>query len=837
MRNGKRKFRGALLGFSLAGALVYGTALPAPAGAVESRETHQFDIKPQPLASALLEFSKQADRQVVGATEVLRAAQTRGVSGDLSISDALGKLLEGTGLQYELVGEHSIRIVGAANSAALNGQPTAAVTAAKSPQSQLRVANAAAEMKEHGGQLTAREASGTSNQASADDGRKGVSEIIVTAQRREERVFDVPISIVAMSGDELQRRRITDIDDLSLVVPSLNIQSSGSYQRRIILRGVSNLAGNQHSSLIGMYLDEASVAADPSYQIDLRTYDLERVEVLRGPQGTLYGEGSAGGTIRFITRNPALDRASVNADVDALFTQDGGAGQLIEGAVNVPLITNVLGLRLAGTFDRQDGWVDQPTAGRKDINDKSLADVRVKGLWKPTEQFSANAMVVIHRNDAAPNIGEDAQGNFTQRFNLTTTPEAQDDYDLYGLTLTYDFTDVRVLGASSRIKQDKEVSDYGIRYQATPPGGLYYDIYYPVFTADNTITTDELRLTSLGSGPWTWTLGGYHRHARFKRTGQQIFGIPGPPGTPLPGASAFISSYLIDSWAAFGDASYRLADRVTIGMGLRYFEDDQKDSTGRSVRSDTLNPRIYAQLRLNDAANIYASAAKGFRSGGFDGVGQSTYDPESVWTYELGTKMALADGRLSIDAAVFYSDYTNYQSFSLDPATLLDFRTRNAGDATIKGVEGGLAWQPAEHWTLSLSGNYVNAKLDKVSAAFTAHVAGDPLDMVPKYGYTVSAQRDFRWRGLPAFARVDYSEHGRMTYSDRSIGPWYASESAIINMLNCNLRVQWNARFSMELFAQNLLDDRGLTDAFDIEAVSSRSRPRTFGIGLGVAFD
>src|SRR5690606_6476234 len=138
-----------------------------------------------------------------------------------------------------------------------------------------------------------------------------LEEIVVTAQKREERLIDVPISIVAMGADELQKRKIFAIDDLSLAVPGLLVASSGGIQRRIMIRGVSNVFGS--SSLIGLYLDEASVTSTPDNQLDLPTYDLERVEVLRGPQGTLYGEGSAGGTIRFITRSPELNEFSMKA--------------------------------------------------------------------------------------------------------------------------------------------------------------------------------------------------------------------------------------------------------------------------------------------------------------------------------------------------------------------------------------------------------------------------------------------------------------------------------------------------------------------------------------------
>jgi len=287
-----------------------------------------------------------------------------------------------------------------------------------------------------------------------------------------------------MTNDELVKRRIQDLDDLALAVPGLAIESTG-WQRRVQLRGIGNGQGN--FSLIGLYFDEADVTTTGTAQLDLSTYDLERVEVLRGPQGTLYGEGSAGGTLRFITRSPALNSFGMNADVAALFTQDGSPGQRINAMVNVPLITGTMGLRVAGTFDHEGGWIDQPAADRKDINEQNKSDVRVKWLWKPAAQFTADAMAVIHRNDSSTNLGEDSNGNYTQAFNLTTTPVVKDNYNLYDLTLSYDFGAARLLNTVSYVDQDRNSRDFGYispSNPGVPVAALYFNPYEPVNRID-----------------------------------------------------------------------------------------------------------------------------------------------------------------------------------------------------------------------------------------------------------------------------------------------------------------------------------------------------------------
>jgi len=758
-------------------------------------QTREFNIPGGELKVALDVYARQSGVQLIYRVEDVSGVKSKGASGSLSNEEALARVLEGTGFSSHRDSSGAIAVVRAASKPA-ETRPSSAET------------------KEL---------------------------IMVTAQKRDERAFDVPISIVALSADELQKRKINSLDDLSSAVPGLAILSAGD-QRRIMLRGISNLVGN--SSLIGLYLDEASVTSSPYNQLDLRTYDLERVEVLRGPQGTLYGEGSVGGTIRFITKYPQLDRFAMKTDVAALFTQSGAPGQRIESVINVPLIDNELGLRIAGTFDHQGGWINQPAAGRTNVNDQNLVNVRVKGLWKPTSQFTASATAVVHRNDAGLSRGEDATGNYTQTFNLTTTPSLKDKYEIYNLMLTYDFSDIRVLSTTSYIHQDKRIANFAYRLPLRAPPAPRFDLYEPLIAAGTNSRSEELRLTSIGSGPWQWTVGGFYRDFQFDNGVPIIFfGLPGPPGTALPRPFPGSTSSLSKSWAVFGDTSYKLTDRFTLGAGLRNFEDKQQFTNTAAVRQTgtfhALNPRAYAQYEVTDRINIYASAAKGFRSGGFNNLNQPTYGPESVWTYELGTKMSLLPGgHLYAEAAVFYSDYTNYQIVGIlpPPAAPLSI-TSNAGNAKIKGIEWALTWRPADQWNLNFSGNYLNSKFYEINVTRSAYTVGDPLDLIPKYMYTVSAQRDFQWNGRTGFVRLDYNKQGRMTYGAlRSIGPWYYSKSDVIDMLNFNMNLRWSDSLSLGVFAQNLLNDRGFNTPQSVDDLATRSRPRTFGIGFNVAF-
>jgi iron complex outermembrane recepter protein len=773
-------------------------AIAGVASAQSLNTEMDFSVRPQPLATAIIEFSKQSEVQILASGEKLNGVSSPGVSGRMSVERALSALLAGTGFSFRDAGRGTVTLI-------------------------------------------------RTEEADRRGEARGVHKaesIVVTAQKRDERALDVPISIVAMGSRELELRKITSLDDLGLAVPGLAIQGSGSYQRRINLRGISNTFGS-NSSTVGLYLDEVPVTSRSFQQLDLRTFDLERVEVLRGPQGTLYGEGSMGGTIRFITKNPQLDRFAMNADVAALFTEGGAPGQRIESMVNVPLAQDEMAIRMVGTFDHQGGWIDQPAADRRDFNDQNLWNVRIKGLWQPSPQLQVHAMAVVHRNDTSPNKSEDENGNYTQVFNQTTTPRVLDKYHLYNLTLTYDFLPFQFLSATSYIQQDKESRNLGFRFQFTPPGTPLLQSYPTHFT-DNTMFSQEVRLASLGSGPWQWTVGAFYRDAKlnfsnFSRVGFEGGALPAVPRHVMLNSAS-------ESWAAFGDTTFRLTDHLTLGGGIRYFEDKQESATGNALvptpvnlvvqsgKFDSINPRVYAQYKVGNNVNAYLSAAKGFRSGGFNALNQPRFGPEEVWTYELGTKMSLLSGRLGIDTAAFYSEYSDVQIVGfpiLDPTASV---TSNVGDAQVKGVELAVAYRPSDRWTLSFNGYYADSRFQKIRATVTSHLVGDVLDLFPRYGLTVSAQHDFRWNTKPGFVRIDYNKQGPSTYRNRSTGPWYYSESDVIDMLNVNVGLQWSQALSIGFFAQNLLNDRGFVDAIVIEDNAARARPRTFGVGFTVNF-
>ena len=680
--------------------------------------------------------------------------------------------------------------------------------------------------------------------AAATESEDAIKEIVVTAQKREEKLKDVPISIVAVGADELRDRQITSLEDLPYAVPDLSFASAGN-SHYIQIRGVSDIVGA--NSTIGIYIDDADVTLGglASVQVNPVTYDLERVEVLRGPQGTLYGNGSAGGTVRFITKNPQLDHFAFDASVAAMFTEGGAPSQRINTMLNIPLIEGQLGLRVAGTFEHDGGWINQPVANQENINAQDLTNVRVKGLWQPNNELSVTATAIVNRNRRGFDFSDaNSPANFTQVFGLTTSPKVKNDYEIYNLTVAYDLLSVAKL--SNTLGYVHELApQYGVPAffptTADSAPGTIFDYYVAQQNIRDSLLTDELRLTSTGSGPWQWTVGGFlRRYTDAVDAAQNYFDFPGAPGV-LPDPYGSSQKTASRSWSVFGDTSYRIGDRLTVGAGVRGFRETQHFNdylalTAQEGDFHSVDPRVYAQFKVSDEVNVYASWAKGFRSGGFNAFSQPSYNPEDVRTYELGSKSAFIEGRVEVNVDVFWTDYKNYQTFAPLPGAQLVSAIQNVGRGRIRGVEADTSWQPIAHWRLEARGDFLDAKFTEINSGSTAYLPGDRIDLVPRYQFTLSGQNDFTWMGRKIVSRLDYSQQGPETYRNRTSGDFYHNESGTINMLNFNTRLNWSENLSFSLFARNLLNDQDFTNPYSLIGNGVRSRPRTVGVEFSTSF-
>ncbi|MBL8268923.1 TonB-dependent receptor [Steroidobacter sp.] len=664
-----------------------------------------------------------------------------------------------------------------------------------------------------------------------------LEEVTVTAQKREQRLIEVPVSITAISGTDLEQRGISSAQDLSFAVPGLTMHEDGPGQNVIFMRGMSNLYGSD--ALVGVYLDEAPLTIGIE-QLDSRVLDLERVEVLKGPQGTLYGQGSVAGVIRFITKKPELDAFSGRVEASQSFIDGGDSKEAFTGVVNLPLITDKFAVRLAATLEQGGGWQDQPEAGIKNGNNQDLVNVRGKALWQLSDAFTAEAMVVIHRNESKLGQGyENADRTvFVAIDPARVLVPKEYDYDLYNLTLTYDLGGAQLMSSSSYVDHS-QVSPYAYK------GGPETNFNNLLEGNDERFWkarsfTEEVRLASTGDGPFSWTFGAYYRtlDKKFESYSDTLYN-----GTVDP------TYYYLDidewkSYAVFADVSYDLTERLQLGLGARYFEDEQMTFDGSLREEDSFNsfdPRVYASYKVADDMNVYVSAGKGFRTGGFNRGIQPNYQPEEVWSYELGLKGLIADGRAQIELAAYYTDYSDMLRRGLvfvpGGTPPLQQLTSNVGKAEVKGLEGGITWRATDALTLNTTAAYIDSEITEVNATSATNLPGDPMDYTPKFSFTAGANYGFDVGSLPGYARVDYSYRDEVTLVVRSNYPAanLPQRTEPISLVDARVGLEIGAAW-VELFGSNLTNQNKWIDPNFGFLNANRTRPRAIGFKVGYKF-
>lgn len=791
---------------------------------IAAEVSYEFNLPEQPVADALRSIGRQTTMSILFEPKAVENLRAPALRGRLSPEEAIKRVLAGTKLVVEPTATNSVVVTlpqptsrteqGLSTQSGAEGSSAAVLRLAQAESAQIKPAPQA---RESASSQKATDA------AAGDRASSPLEEIVVTANRREQRLVEVPMSIAAVTQAEMDQRGIASLLDLGRMVPGLVVSAAAPGTSRIFLRGVTN--PNNLTSQVGIYLDEIPLTGPSVAQFDVQFNDLERVEVLRGPQGTLYGQGSAGGTVRYITRKPDLEAASAELGVTGYATDGGDFSEKLNGVVNLPVIAGVLGLRLSGTLADIGGWVDQPDARRENINNQSLRNVRARALWQPHEDFAVDATVIIHRNDGdgTTNGTDENYDIFYPNGDPLTRQFFEDNYDLYNLTATYDFGAVQLLSSTSYNEADK--AGAGSRFTLPGPEILINDGF------DNRSFSQEIRLTSSDESKLKWVLGGFYTDDTVDRSLLLHLFDAGVPlvDVPLP------STDKSETYSVFGDANYAVTQRLTLGLGLRYFNDDRVSETpGLSLSGSfsSVDPRFYLSYALSDRVSLYANVAKGFRSGGFLGdVGGSTFDPEKVWSYEIGTKGS--GGRMSWELSGYYGDYSDYQAFVL--VNTVVGGVANAGDAEVKGVDWLLAYRATDNLTLQLNGNVNDGKLVTLEPGATANLKGDRLDFAHDYSVSASADYRFAWTDMPGFARVDYNQLGPSTFTERTVGIVEVPTDTL-RFLNARLGLG-RGRWTAELFGQNLLGEDGQQEALAPLGLGNRPQPRTYGVTIRARFD
>lgn len=633
--------------------------------------------------------------------------------------------------------------------------------------------------------------------------------IIVTATKRDANLQDIPFSINAQTAADIQKSGAVTLEDLSRNVAGLSVQNLGPGQSQVSVRGVSagQVVRDQPGvkEQVGVYLDE-SVISLSLFTPDIDLYDLNRVETLRGPQGTLFGSGSVGGTIRYITNQPRLGTMEGSVEANLNLVDGDDLGGHLKGMINVPM-GDKAALRAVGYFTRYGGFINaRGPAGGEDINDGERYGGRLAMTFEPSEDFSITPRIIYQKITADGFNRQEIYNLFANRF-TTTRPQVtfnereqylllregfEDETLIADLNINVGLGGAKLTSVTSYIDRDILVS----RDASALTGSVSVDLGFPaaaVILPSNLLDTtklktwtQELRVASDNDSPFQWVLGAFY--SNIDRFYSQLLPTPGydaftdatlGAGTSAAVANGFpanspynaVLPYKIKQFSLFGEVSYDISDAFTATAGGRYYDFKERrsftsgglfsngDRRTDQTKSSGFTPRFLLSYDVSDAVTINAQASKGFRLGGVNDPlniplctpadaalfgGFQSYKDETLWNYELGIK---SQGRgFTFNTAAFYNDISNLQ-VTLDAGSCSSRIVFNVADAHSMGVEFELGVQPADGLDFNLSGSLIEAEFDTtLPGALTAATGirdGNRLPSVPKFQLTASGS--YEW--------------------------------------------------------------------------------------------
>lgn len=649
----------------------------------------RLQIAAKPVRAALIEFALQAELSLGGDLDACRG-QAPALTGRLSVSAALDGILAGSGCGYRQPDPRTVIIH----------------RLATAPARPVRQAPAPAPM--------------------------GLGEVVITAQRYPNLPGRTPYAISVVSADGLERQALTSLHDLTGQVAGMTVTNLGPGRDKVLLRGLSDGAfTGQAQSMVSLYLDEVPItysAPDPN----LRLTDVERVEIMRGPQGTLYGGGSLGGVMRIATRKPDLDRYSASVLTGVGFTQGGGRSGELEAVANLPLIRGRAALRAVIYGETQDGYIANPRLGLSRANDSDQVGMRASLRAMLTPNWTLTLGVTHQSNDnrdtqyGLRRLGPKIRDSFVR--------EPHDsDFDHASLTVAGEGGWGRVTGAVSRLSHN-----FGSRYDATAASTLYGLAGVPA-------AFDEHKSINLTVAEVTYsTPSEYRLHGLVG-----AFASDGSIGlasslSALPAHSPAVYAERrrdeINEEALYGEVTFDATARLSATAGLRWFNYSfDTDSTvtqpagqrqvGRSAEATGFSPKLLVTYDVRPGVLVYAQAAEGYRPGGFNTAGRigqmfdapetppRRYAADELWNYELGAKFRALDDRLQGRAAVFYATWESVQSDQyLADGTAY---TVNIGDGANRGFEVEAAFRLSERLDLRAAGLLNDPEVTTFNAAFS----------------------------------------------------------------------------------------------------------------------
>jgi len=797
-------------------------AFALQAGGAEAQdEALRFNIPEEPLASALLDFAIQARVSIsTGAAAQCRPIAKR-LAGRFTPRAALASLLAGTGCSFREIPDGSLIVIKLREPLSDVRPPT--------PETFVR--------------------------PPPPEPPQGLQEIVVTAARRTALLDRAPYSISAVGGGELAAEGATDLNDVAFMVAGVTMTDLGPGRDKIFIRGLSDgaLTGNTQST-VGIYLNGARItynAPDP----DLRLVDIDRVEVLRGPQGALYGAGSIGGILHIVTRKPALDSYSAGLDTGASATWGGTPSWSVDAVLNAPLAPGRLAVRLVAYDETQGGYIDDVRLGVHDANEVRRRGLRVATLWRPAPDWAVTATVTrqnLNSSDtryAEPSVGQFARDNYLRE------PHDNDflaaNVELSGHQGWGDLT------ATTSVMRHQ----FDSRYDASlalplfaPSAAVAPSPFDEANRAE--LLVNEITAASHDAGRLRWLAGLFQSVGDNDSTST----LTAPIGAGGQSVTVYDEARhdLVNELAGYGQLSYQLTPQLTLTAGGRWFYNSvetrsattqplaarQAAFTGKTSTSGFAPQAVLLDRPAKDVT-LYAQLSEGYRSGGFNTAGlpgqvfgtgaagsepQRRYAGDELWNYEAGAKFALLGGLARVRTAAFYILWKDVQSDQL-LANGLPY-TANLGDGRDLGWEIDADVQPDDHWRFKANATVAEPELNHPNPFFVAW-PDNGLPGVPRFSaggsasYQVPVGQSMSIRLQTSYAYVGKSH---LTL-DATTSPPMGDYS--IDRISAEfIREHW----SMTIFLEGALgagrDTFAYGDPFNFRSIAQTTpvRPTTVGV-------
>jgi outer membrane receptor protein involved in Fe transport len=753
--------------------------------------------------------------------------------------------------------------------------------------------------------------------------------IVVTSQKRREDVQEIPLSVSAISGEALKDNQIVDFTDLSRNIPNVSFMSqAGAGLSTLEIRGVTSQAG---SATVGLYLDDVSLTTRNLYSQGMaepRFFDIERVEVLRGPQGTLYGAGSMGGTLRFLSNQPDPSGFSGTASAQISETEHGGTNYEAQAVLNLPL-SPTTAVRMGVEEGHDSGYIDQVSPStlqviNKGINsanwsvEKLALKTQINSDWKVTpsvfaQQYRSADIDAAYLNVPSYQVGNGQTGLTGPPLGLYQISKVErepgdDRLAVYDLTVNGDlhFADLALVYSNyrrnfDRIQDGTYVNSNDIAYELSTVLGNAplvntVNALPSVVFLNNTIRTNsfEVRLTSKeydpAKSPFTWVAGAYDAHTKTDvADNEPVFGITqafaaaGVPlnsySSPLPGSfpgafgsypygsdpdNSYYSARHYDDkqFSLFGELTTHFGPTVRMITGLRWIDASENfnregayyftdfpgiSEASLSNTSAAFTPRFALDWDVDPTTTAYTNIAKGFRVGGanrpippsFQALGNyvepQTFQSDSLWSYELGSKSRLLDKRLTLNLAAYLINWNNIQQDVAGLPGGFDYET-NAGKARITGFELESAYRLTRALTLTAAGNLTRAVFTQSVPELQGLTSGEYIQGVPKFSLHLGVQDRFPindlWSGV-------WRLNGNWTGT--SSGTWVTSSPDYVRpqYFTCDASVGVSyGRWEFGAFVKNLNDNHTPIQQMQIQDLNEAVylRPRTIGLSVTGSF-